>query len=108
MENVESLRRAYEELSRGNFDAAMEIAHPEIEFVRTGGQSRIRGAKAVRAWMEPDAFEDIRMEPLEFRTHGNRVLAAHETGVEGRRVGLNSTPRSGRFGRWMSKASPRA
>jgi ketosteroid isomerase-like protein len=73
-ENVESLRKAYEAFSRGDFDAAIELAHPEIEFDRVGGQSRIRGAKAFRAWMEPDAIEDARLEPLEFRINGDKVL----------------------------------
>ena len=73
-ENIRSLRRAHEAFSRGDFDAAMEIAHPEVEFIPPGGQSPIRGAKAFRAWMEPDALEEQRIEPLEFRTNGNRVL----------------------------------
>jgi ketosteroid isomerase-like protein len=87
-ENVEKLRRGYEALSRGDFDAAMEIAHPEIEFVRAGGQSRIQGAKALRAWMEPDAFEDVRMEPLEFRTHGNKVLVRLRNRARGAGSGI--------------------
>ena len=64
----------YEAFSRGEFDTAIEIAHPEIEFVRAGGQPRVRGAEAFRAWMEPDAIEDQRIEPLEFRANGNKVL----------------------------------
>jgi ketosteroid isomerase-like protein len=73
-ENIEKLRRAYKAFSRGDFDAASEIAHPEIEFVRAGGQSSVTGAVAFRAWMEPDAIEDARIQPLEFRTNGNKVL----------------------------------
>ena len=38
---MEKLRRAYEAFSRGDFDAAIEIVHPEIEFVRAGGQSPV-------------------------------------------------------------------
>jgi ketosteroid isomerase-like protein len=73
-ENVEKLRRVYEAFSRGDFDTAAEIAHPEIEFIRTGGQAPVRGAKEFRGWMEPDAIEDARLEPLEFRTNGDRVV----------------------------------
>jgi len=74
-ENVERLRRAYEAFSRGDFDTALEIVHPEFEFVRAGGQSRVTGAEeAFRAWMEPDALEDARVEPLEFRTKGSKIL----------------------------------
>ena len=53
-ENLEKLRRTYEAFSRGDFDAVIEIAHPEIEFVRVGGQAPVLGADAFRAWMEPD------------------------------------------------------
>ena len=73
-ENVEKLRRAYEAFNRGDFDAAIEITRPDFEFVRVGGQGSVRGAAAFRAWMEPDAFEDLRLEPLEFRAHGSKVL----------------------------------
>ena len=44
---------------------------------------------ALRAWMEPDAIEDQRIEPREFRVSGNKVLVhAHawgrgaESGIE--------------------------
>jgi ketosteroid isomerase-like protein len=73
-ENIETLRRAYEAFSRGDFDTAIEMAHPAIEFDRAGIDPPIRGVGALRAWMEPDAIEDQRVEPLEFRTNGNKVL----------------------------------
>lgn len=50
-EIISNLRRCYEAFSRGDFDEAMEVAHPEVEFVLPGRQSSIRGADAVRAWM---------------------------------------------------------
>jgi ketosteroid isomerase-like protein len=87
-ENVEKLRRAYEAFSRGDFDVAIEIAHPEIEFLRAGNQSAVRGAVAFRAWMEPDALEDMRMEPLEFRIHGNKVLVHQRTQARGAESGI--------------------
>ena len=87
-ENVEKLRRAYEAFSRGDFDTAIEIAHPEIEFVRAGGQSGVRGAGAFLAWMEPDAIEDQRIEPLEFRTRGNKVLVRQSNRGRGAGSGI--------------------
>jgi ketosteroid isomerase-like protein len=51
---IERLRRGYELFNAEDFDAAMEIAHPDIVFARPGGQSDVRGAEALRAWMEPD------------------------------------------------------
>jgi SnoaL-like domain len=60
------LRRFYDAFNRDDFDAAMEIAHPEIEFVRPWGQPPLRGAEALRAWMQPDAFEEQRLEAVDF------------------------------------------
>jgi ketosteroid isomerase-like protein len=64
--NIETVRRALEALSSEDFDAALALAHPEIEFVPPGGQAPYRGAESFRRWMEPDAFEDQVIEPLEF------------------------------------------
>ncbi len=87
-ESIRSLRRAYEAFSRGDFDAAIEIAHPEVEFIPPGGQSPIRGAGAFRAWMEPDALEEQRIEPLEFRTNGNRILIRQNIRARGATSGI--------------------
>jgi ketosteroid isomerase-like protein len=87
-ENVERLRRAHEAFSRGDFDTAIEFVHPEFEFVRAGGQSRVRGAEAFRAWMEPDALEDAQVVPLEFRTNGNKILVRSRTRARGAASGM--------------------
>ena len=76
-ENVEMLRSVYEAFNRGDFEAVMRAVHPDIEFVRFGGQSPVRGLAALREWMEPDAFEDQRFEPLDFTPNGNKVLVRH-------------------------------
>ena len=86
---IDVLRRTYEAFNRGNFDAAVESAHPEMEFVPPGGQASLRGAAAVRAWMEPDAFEEQRIEPLDFRVEGNKVLARQHTRARGVGSGIN-------------------
>lgn len=87
-EIIDSLRRAYEAFSRGDFDTAVEISHPETEFVPPGGQSPLRGANAVRAWMEPDALEDLRIEPIEFRINGNKVLVRQRIRARGAESGI--------------------
>jgi ketosteroid isomerase-like protein len=87
-ENVEMLRRAYEAFSRDDFDTAIEMAHPAIEFVRVGVDPPVRGVGALRAWMEPDAIEDQRIEPLDFRTNGNKVLVRQITRGRGARSGI--------------------
>jgi hypothetical protein len=42
--------------------------------VRAGGQGEVKGRDAVRAWMEPDAFESQVIEPIGFDVAGPRVL----------------------------------
>ncbi len=87
-EIVASLRRIYEAFNRGDFDAAIAVVHPEIEVVPVGGQSSLRGAEAVRAWMEPDAFDEQQIEPLEFSIQGNKVLVRQHTRARGAGSGI--------------------
>ena len=87
-EIIAGLRRIYEAFNRGDFDAAGGIAHPDIEFVRPGGQSSVRGVAALREWMEPDAFEEQRVEPLDFRVRGNKVLVRQHARARGAGSGI--------------------
>jgi ketosteroid isomerase-like protein len=74
-------RRFHEAFNRGDVEAVVQMAHPDFELVRAGGQSSIKGVAALREWMEPDAFEEQRVEPLDFRVKGDKVLErAHATG----------------------------
>jgi ketosteroid isomerase-like protein len=88
-EMIARLRRFYEAFNRDDFDTAMEIAHPEIEFVRPWGQPPLRGAEALRAWMQPDAFEEQRLEALEFRIKGNTVLVRSHASGRGAGSGID-------------------
>ena len=75
------LRRLHEAFNRRDFEALVQLVHPNIEFVRTGGQSSIKGVAALREWMEPDAIEEQHFEPLDFRVKGDKVLVrVHATG----------------------------
>jgi ketosteroid isomerase-like protein len=87
-EIVVGLRRIYEAFNRGDFDAAIALMHPEMEYVPPGGQSSLRGAEAVRAWMEPDAFEENQVEPLEFSIHDNKVLVRQHAKARGAGSGI--------------------
>ena len=87
-EIVAGLRRIYEAFNRGDFDAAIALMHPEVEYVPPGGQSSLRGAEAVRAWMEPDAFEENQVEPLEFSIHDNKVLVRQHAKARGAGSGI--------------------
>ena len=58
--HVEKLRAAYEAFNRGDFDAAVKLACADAEFIRPGLEGPLRGPTAIRAWMEPDAFEELK------------------------------------------------
>jgi ketosteroid isomerase-like protein len=85
---IERLRRAYELFNAEDFDGAMEFAHADIVFARAGGQSDLRGAEALRAWMEPDAFESQVIEIEEFEVAGNRVLVRQHATARGAGSGI--------------------
>jgi ketosteroid isomerase-like protein len=87
-ENMEKLRAAYESFSRGDFDAAIELARPDAEFIRPGVEAPLMGAAAIREWMEPDAFEEQRVEPLTFEVNGDRVLVRQQTHARGAASGI--------------------
>ncbi len=80
-EMIAALRRLHDAFNRGDFEAVVQMVHPDIEIVRTGGQSSVKGVAALREWLEPDAIEEQRLEPLDFRVNGDKVLVrAHVTG----------------------------
>ena len=80
-EMIAALRRFHDAFNRGDVEAVVQLVHPDIELVRPGGASSVKGAAALRQWMEPDAFEEQRVEPLDFRVKGDKVLVReHVTG----------------------------
>ena len=80
-EMIAALRRIHEAFNRRDFDAVVQLAHPDVKLVRAGGQSSVKGVAALREWMEPDAFEEQHIEPLDFRVKGDKVFErAHITG----------------------------
>ncbi len=83
-----TLQRLAEAFNRGDFEAAMETAHPEIEFVRSWEKRTLRGPAAVREWMEPDAFEDQRIELREFTLAGDKVLVYQNLQARGAGSGI--------------------
>jgi hypothetical protein len=85
---IARLRRTYENFNAEEFDAAVEMAHPEIVFIRSGAQSELRGVDALRAWMEPDAFESQVIEPEAFEAAGNRVLVRQHATARGAASGI--------------------
>ena len=87
-EIIAVLRRIYESLNCGDFDSAIELVHPDFELVRAGGLPSIKGAAAVREWIEPDAIEEQQIEPLEFIVNGDKVLVRHHATGRGAGSGI--------------------
>lgn len=85
---VGTLRRCHAAYSRGDFDEAAARLHPDIELVPAGGQSVIRGLRDVRAWMEPDAFAEQRLEVLDVWVAGNRALVRVRARARGTGSGI--------------------
>jgi ketosteroid isomerase-like protein len=78
---IAALRRFHDAFNRGDVEALVQMAHPDVELVRAGGMSPLKGVAALREWMKPDAFEEQRAEPLDFRVKGDKVLVReHVTG----------------------------
>src|SRR5262245_28321482 len=86
--NLDRIRRAYEAFNRDDFDAALELVHPKIEWGRAGTEAPLRGVDAVRAWMEPDAFESMSVELEEMVEEGNRILVRQRARGRGAGSGI--------------------
>ena len=85
IERVSTLLTA---MNAGEYDAAVELSHPEIVLVRPGGAGELRGREQLRGWMEPDAFESQVTEILEFEVEGDRVLARVHSRARGAGSGI--------------------
>jgi ketosteroid isomerase-like protein len=87
-EHVERVRSILEAFNRGDVEAVVQVVHPDIEFTRVGDQSPVRGLASLREWMEPDAFQDQRFEPLDITANGNKVLVRQRFTARGAGSGL--------------------
>jgi hypothetical protein len=91
VEIIATLRDFYDAFNRRDFDSAMEMVDPEIEVVRPGAMSPLRGGDALRAWMEPDAFAEQVIEPVEFTLEGDKVLVRQQMRARGAWSGIEMT-----------------
>jgi ketosteroid isomerase-like protein len=87
-EMIAVLRRLNDAFNRGDVEAMVQLVRPDIEFVRAGGQSSLKGVAAMRDWMKPDAFEEQRGEQLEFRVNGDKVLVRTHLTARGAGSGI--------------------
>jgi ketosteroid isomerase-like protein len=85
---IDRVRASLDAFNRGDFEAAAEVAHPDIAFLRPGGQSELRGSEALRGWMEPDAFESQTLDPDLSEAAGNKVLVRQRAVARGAGSGI--------------------
>jgi uncharacterized protein len=93
-ENVEIARKILDAGNRRDAEAILQYTDPEIKLQSAiiGGAegNTYRGHDGVRNWMaESDAtFEELRMEPEEFRDLGDEVLMIGRLYARGRESGV--------------------
>jgi ketosteroid isomerase-like protein len=85
---VSTLRRCHAAYSSGDFDAAATVFHPDVELLPAGGQPPIRGIEDVRAWMEPDAFAEQVLEPVDVWVAGHKALLRIRARARGAASGM--------------------
>jgi ketosteroid isomerase-like protein len=81
--DVQRLRDGYVAFNRGDWDEAMELAHPECEWRMHGALAMdaphaTRGREAVKAFWSDffELWDDYKVEPLDFREgSGGTILA---------------------------------
>jgi hypothetical protein len=77
-ENIETAKRTLEAIARSDFDAALVLVHRDIELYPPGGQAPLRGIESFRRWLQPDAFEEQVIEPLEFIDAGEQKVLGRQ------------------------------
>ena len=90
-ENVESFKRTVEAMRRGDLEAALEFADPEIEWypglVATvaGGATVYRGHDGMRQWQRDsyEVFGEVEFEFSDVRDLGDRLVALGYLRVRG-------------------------
>jgi ketosteroid isomerase-like protein len=93
-ENVEVVRRAYDEWSRGDFSAGdIFDANVEFDMVDWPGRDRSRGIEEMaRAWQESlAAWDDFRAEPTGFVENGPHVVVSTHVTARGKGSGAAVT-----------------
>jgi ketosteroid isomerase-like protein len=95
-ENVEIARRAFEAWNRGDVDAWLESAHPEIEWSSEiarrleGADTVYRGPQGMRRfWEEWHSVWDLTIEISEYRDLGDTVVALGYLRGRGRASGID-------------------
>jgi ketosteroid isomerase-like protein len=77
--NAEAVRRVYDALNHGDWDAVFRDMHPEVEitFQRGPGAGTHRQREAVQGFLEDyiAAFDNMVFEPKELLENGDQIVA---------------------------------
>jgi ketosteroid isomerase-like protein len=88
-ENIERARQILEAVGAEDYDTALELIHSEVVLVPPGGQAPRQGAGRFRSWMEPDAFAEQVIQPLDFVAgEDGRVLSTQHIKARGAGSGI--------------------
>jgi len=81
-------RRFYEGFNRDDFDAATDVADPEIELVRPTGQPRLEALTRCAHGCSQTPSRSSQLEALEFSVKGNKVLVRDQATGRGAGSGI--------------------
>jgi ketosteroid isomerase-like protein len=95
-QNVDAVRRSFDGWNRGDFDAWLEAAHPDVEFYSEilkrieGGETVLRGpAELRRFWNEWHSLWDLTIDLSEIRDLGDTVVALGRIRTRGKGSGVD-------------------
>ena len=97
-ENVEIIRRSLEAFNSQEFDAGVELWDAEGEWIPAMAgaveNNVYRGHVALRRYSDElfESFSEVRLDDIEFKDLGNRVLVLYRLSVRGRDSGMAGTP----------------
>jgi ketosteroid isomerase-like protein len=93
-ENVEIIRRSLEGFNSREFDAAVELWDAECEWIPAMAgaveDNVYRGHVALRRYFDElfESFSEVRVDDVELKDLGNRVLVLYKLSVRGRDSGV--------------------
>ena len=85
---IDTVRLAFAAMSSGDYDDTIALLRRDVEYFPPGGQSPLRGADRLRQWMEPDAFDEQRIEALSFQESGEKLLVQQRLSARGAASGI--------------------
>jgi ketosteroid isomerase-like protein len=91
--NIESIKRAYEAMSRLDAEALVALCDPEVEFrsrIASAEDVTYQGHDGVRAYIASlaDAFKWVQTEPLDVIDERDRAVVCNRFGARGRHSGV--------------------